>query len=289
MIPSDLKTEAYLSSTVYADDVCIWSTARSLQPVLCTLTTTIQQLPDNLADAGLAIAAEKSRLLHFKGRAQRHAPVCLTIHGKCIVRAQSHRFLGVMVDADMRSTTQVKAILDVSKGATTAIRRLASSRRGGSPSALLQLHQAMMVNRIVYSLPFTRPPSYLCLKLERVHRAGIKLALGVPMSTSTSEIYAEVSSVPIADIAHERAIFQLLRLHMSKPGRRILHRISKKPGTLATERLAVLHELTEGENLSEELQLAWPETPPWRGVELPITTEIPKVQRKVHQNTIVMR
>lgn len=76
---------------------------------------------------------------------------------------------------------------------------------------------------------------------------------------------------------------------MTKSGQRILPRISKKPWTLAAERLLVFHELTEGENLSEEMELVWPETPPWHGVELPMSTEIPKVQRKGHQNNIVTR
>lgn len=50
----------------------------------------------------------------------------------------------------------------------------------------------------------------------------------------------------ITDIADEPAICQLLRHHRTKLGRKILHRISKKAGTLAAEQLTVLHELLTG-------------------------------------------
>lgn len=120
--------------------------------------------------------------------------------------------------ANMRFTTQLKAVLNATKEAAAAIRCLARTRRDGSPSAVLQLYQDLVLNRNVNSLFFTRSSRYLHPKLKRFHTTEIKLAMGVPVSTFTSEIYAEaeISTVPITDISYEHAICQHARLHMTK-------------------------------------------------------------------------
>lgn len=74
----------------------------------------------------------------------------------------------------------------------------------------------------MYSLPYPRPPKTLALRLERAHRAGINLAMGVPASTSTEQVYAEAPNTPLIDVANDRALSQLLGLHVTAPGRRIL-------------------------------------------------------------------
>lgn len=205
VVPCWRMAEACLSTTIYADDVCVWATARALPLITRTLTTALSQLSDRLGDVGLSIAGEKSCFIHFQGTRPRKTTVTLFINGKNIPSVQTHRFLGIKIDACYRAKPQVDASIAATKGAASAIRRMAGTRWGGSPSAMLQVHQALVVSRTAYTLPYLHTAAYLRLKLERAHRAGIKVAMGVPLSTPTVQIYAEAPTTPILDIANDRA------------------------------------------------------------------------------------
>lgn len=112
------------------------------------------------------------------------------------------------------------------KDPANAIRRLCGTWWGGSPAALLHLHNGLVVSRITYGPPFLTLSMNQPLIIEMVYQAGITTALGAPHSTSTAEILAEVSSVPIMSSANIRLLSQLLRLHRTLPGRQLLDKAS---------------------------------------------------------------
>lgn len=53
------------------------------------------------------------------------------------------------MDTQVPSTSQVKATIDITKEAATETWSLARYRQSGSPSEILQLHQDLVVSRIV--------------------------------------------------------------------------------------------------------------------------------------------
>lgn len=183
--------------TFYADDICVWSTGTSVPVIVENLQTLLDQLVERLEEVGLDISTDKSRFLLFSGRGRRTRQAALHIKGELIPRTKEHRFLGVVVDERNNGVAQVQSILAATKGPANAIKRLCGTRWGSSPSALLHLHNALVVSRLTYVLPYLTLSKHQQLILERVHRAGIKTALGVPRSPSTAEMHAEISSVSI--------------------------------------------------------------------------------------------
>lgn len=67
---------------------------------------------------------------------------------------------------------------------TYAIRQMAGSGWGESPSAILQVHQ-VLVSRPAYVIPYQHTFAYLKLKLQHAHRARITDAMGVHLPNPT--------------------------------------------------------------------------------------------------------
>lgn len=126
--------------------------------------------------------------------------------------ASFQKFLGVVLDTKCNGIPEINYTLSAARWPANAIRRLANTKNGSSPATPLRLHEALVISRIYYGLPYLSAFIAQHLKIERVHRAGIKLALGVPRQTRTKQIYAETAFVPIATPSEGRALSQLMRL-----------------------------------------------------------------------------
>lgn len=60
------------------------------------------------------------------------------------------------------------------------------------------------------------------MRLERAQHTGSKATLGVPKSTSNMELYRDASAQSLSTHANDGAIVQLMRLHLTTPGKNIL-------------------------------------------------------------------
>lgn len=65
----------------------------------------------------------------------------------------------------------------------------------------------------------------------------------VLLSTPTAQIYVEAPTSPMLDIANDRALSQLLGLHMTDPGRRILYILTNRAQPILQQRLVSLRNI----------------------------------------------
>lgn len=82
------------------------------------------------------------------------------------------------------------------------------------------------------------------------------MALDVRRSTSTAEIYAEISLVPIIYCTNIRLLSQLLRLHGTLSGRQLLDKVSGRTGSQAARHLSDLKEELVDLKLFADVSLA---------------------------------
>lgn len=179
------------------------------------LQSPLDRLSDSLSDVGLAIAAVKSRFVLLVGMARRSKPVTLLFGGNSLPTAYEHRFLGVVVDARINGVAHVRTTQPATKSPGNAIKRLCGTRRGSSPPAL---HNAVVVSRITYGLFYLQLPDDREMIPERLYRAGLKTALGVPRQSPTFEIFVETASLPIMNCTRNRPLRQLVRPNQRSPG-----------------------------------------------------------------------
>ncbi|KAG0428004.1 hypothetical protein HPB47_024991, partial [Ixodes persulcatus] len=67
------------------------------------------------------------------------------------------------------------------------------------------------------------------LKLERIHRQGLRTALGVPRGTSNLKVYEEARALPLPLMASQHLLLQMLRLEETTAGLSLLRRITRRP------------------------------------------------------------
>lgn len=73
------------------------------------------------------------------------------------------------------------------KRASSAVRKLSNTQRDSGCPTLLQLHNALVVNHNSYAAPYLSASKSQRLHRERVYRAGLKTALGVPRQRMSNE------------------------------------------------------------------------------------------------------
>ena len=67
------------------------------------------------------------------------------------------------------------------------------------------------------------------LKLERIHRQGLRTALGVPNGTKNVKVYEEAQALPLPLITSRQLLLQMLRLEETPAGLSLIHRLSRRP------------------------------------------------------------
>lgn len=66
------------------------------------------------------------------------------------------------------------------------LRRIAGVTWGNHPASMVKLHEALILNRMIYQLPFISPSETQYERLESLHRKGLRLSLGVPQAAGNN-------------------------------------------------------------------------------------------------------
>uniref|UniRef100_A0A6G4ZWE6 Putative tick transposon n=1 Tax=Rhipicephalus microplus TaxID=6941 RepID=A0A6G4ZWE6_RHIMP len=93
----------YLPSTIkisiYADDICVWTSAVTRPQIRSRLQKAATMIANYLLKQGLSISPEKCALVAFTRKAM--TPYVISICGRPISYARTHRFLGIIIDRDL--------------------------------------------------------------------------------------------------------------------------------------------------------------------------------------------
>ncbi|KZT20461.1 hypothetical protein NEOLEDRAFT_1075592, partial [Neolentinus lepideus HHB14362 ss-1] len=90
----------------------------------------------------------KFGLIHFSRAPPRPS---LELNGIVIQPKVSHKFLGVMLDQELRWKAQTDYALDKGAQWTYQLRRLAKTKYGLSPKGVRQLYQSVAVRKVAYA------------------------------------------------------------------------------------------------------------------------------------------
>lgn len=135
-----------------------------------------------------------------------------------------------------------------------------------------------MVSRICYVAPYLHAYKSQRLLLERIHRFGLKTALGVTPYTATKQLYSVVTSLPISTISNDRALEQPVRLHLTEYGRRGIARVESGRETRVAVQLEELRSILPGLSITPDVILSL--TPPWQNRSCTVRVLIPVLIRK---------
>ncbi|KAG0433802.1 hypothetical protein HPB47_019612 [Ixodes persulcatus] len=109
------------------------------------------------------------------------------------------------------------------------MRRVATRIRGLKEQDLLRLRDALIISRIQYQAPYVSLTRTSERKLDALIRKATKIALGLPLTTSTARL-VQLGVLPtVSDIIDIHRIHQRQRLSLTPTGRLILHELGYTP------------------------------------------------------------
>ncbi|KAM7297307.1 hypothetical protein ISCGN_022460 [Ixodes scapularis] len=211
--------------SLYADDVTIWINRGSPGHIQDSLQAALEAVHHAARTIGLACSVEKTSLLLIHSR-HWHPPQVTLQHDTHIIRPQkSLKVLGLHIQSDGGGTTAVQNILRQAAPILNMMRRVTTRTRGLKEQDLLRLRDALIISRIQYQAPYVSLARTSERKLDALIRKATKIALGLPLTTSTTRL-VQLDVLPtVSDIIDIHRIHQRQRLSLTPTGRLILHEL----------------------------------------------------------------
>ncbi|KAM7306862.1 hypothetical protein ISCGN_010518 [Ixodes scapularis] len=188
-LPEKLTVIPGLRHSLYADDVTLWTEGHVLH-VQSALQTAADVVVDYARSVGLECSHAKSELLVKRGYHERifQDNVQVLVNGNHISEGDSVRVLGMHLRKDLSNADAVLRIGKTAKSTARLIRRIANKRGGVKEGDVCRIVHAFVVSRVLYTVPYMRLTTTDKKKLDSIIRQVYKLALGLPMATSTDRL-----------------------------------------------------------------------------------------------------
>ncbi|XP_064479134.1 uncharacterized protein LOC135392346 [Ornithodoros turicata] len=281
-LPSQLDKRIRLSA--FADDVCVWTAhtcvsviSRRLQSAMCTTEHYLKQ-------RGLEISQEKTVLLPFTRKLFTKDRVF--IDKKPIQIVPSHTFLGVKIDRFLTWGPEIENIKRKTAPYSNVLRTLAGPKWGPSARILKQIHEALVVSNIRYSLPLLKGASQKNLtKLDRIYAAGLRTILGVPQATSLHGTIEEHGGPTLSALQTA----EIMKLHLRHKARHVDHPLGRihtdRPGSHLGRTIQELQKHIP----NNYKQAAANNIPSWLLARPHTQTTIPGITKKADTSNLVIR
>ncbi|KAM7310304.1 hypothetical protein ISCGN_007212, partial [Ixodes scapularis] len=188
-LPEKLTVIPGLRHSLYADDVTLWTEGHVLH-VQSALQTAADVVVDYARSVGLECSHAKSELLVKRGYHERifQDDVQVLVNGNHISESDSVRVLGMHLRKDLSNADAVLRIGKTAKSTARLIKRIANKRGGVKEGDVCRIVHAFVVSRVLYTVPYMRLTTTDKKKLDSIIRQVYKLALGLPMATSTDRL-----------------------------------------------------------------------------------------------------
>ncbi|XP_064481881.1 uncharacterized protein LOC135394786 [Ornithodoros turicata] len=194
--------------TIYADDICLRIAGTKKEKIRDSADVALNATNEALSERGLEISPEKSQCLLCippSKHVGRDFPR-LSINNIPVPRCKACKYLGVTIDSSLRWTKQVNETTAKGKKSLNLPRRISGKAWGCNARSMLILHRALILSRILYATPYVDLSPIQWLNLERLHRAGIRTALGLPSFSSTTYTYLESKEKPVSIHSKHRGL-----------------------------------------------------------------------------------
>ena len=255
----------------FVDDTVLIAVAKTFQETHAILHSMLERRGgayDWSSNHNSKFEMSKFGLIDFTlNRSKERPPI--VIRGITIKPSKSHKFLGVMVDQELRWKEHASYALAKGVAYVALIRRISTSAHGVSPRLMRQLYRSTAVPKMLYaasvwlkpvftagSQSLTRGSQGIIKKLAQVQRAAAITITGAMRTspTDSTEIHANLmpmstlvqkmlfnSSIRIASLPESHPLHGLATrvkkrnvVHHKTALHHLLHGLKLKPGTIET-------------------------------------------------------
>ncbi|XP_064479222.1 uncharacterized protein LOC135392442 [Ornithodoros turicata] len=271
---------------IYADDICVTFTGHFRSRLQSSAQAILDHLANKLALKGLELSPSKSAALPVTSPG-RHLPngyPSLTLGNIPVPSVRHAKYLGVHFDSRLLWNHQVNHLVSTCRPLLNILKRMGGRSWGNHPRSLLLLYKALIQSRLAYALPYIDPSPTGWRQLNRLHRSGLRVALGLPSFSNVNDTLIEASALTLEHQAGVCALRTLIRLHQAGTASSILTSLKKCPDT-APDTLA----LKLPSQLPNKTHYLPQHFPSWREFFPHVRLDIPGLRSKKAYSTDVMK
>ncbi|XP_064488426.1 uncharacterized protein LOC135400523 [Ornithodoros turicata] len=260
--------------TMYADDLCIWSSGRQIQAIENTLQYALVTIAIFLEERAMDLSTSKTVYLPFTGKRLKNFK--LTVAGTEIRRVTKHKYLGVTTNRNTTWGDQVKH-LRKSTRTYTNIMKILGGYRWGNNKALQAIHRGLIRQTIAYSIPCLQnlSPSQ-DNRLQRILSRSLRICLGLPRTVRTDIVLAEGREPPIQTLRKQETERHLIRLLTRHYGHPFIDKIKQRTKCSIYKAIRYIDRILPKHRAKRHYQ----DTAPWLLLPPKISTEVPGIDKK---------
>nr|XP_037270260.1 uncharacterized protein LOC119161854 [Rhipicephalus microplus] len=272
------RLEYEVRIAIYADDIALFAsgpTLRGLQ-VRQSLNRSLEAVDAYITSIGLQLSTAKTEalLVHptIKGR---YEVGRLKFRGRVLPWRRSVQYLGITIDHRLSWKPAVTSHRLSCRRVAGAASSLLARGKGCSPDLALRMYNAVAGARALYAFSCItlRPTQWETL--ETAHRGVIRRLFGMPRASPVGVTYAETNQFPLSLRAKACALRHVERMHMTRGGKALVHRLLSLPDTGMGRSALEYASLISGTPFAGLLPI-----PPHWDSRLPISTRVPGVRSK---------
>ncbi|XP_064469751.1 uncharacterized protein LOC135384479 [Ornithodoros turicata] len=260
--------------TMYADDLCIWSSGRQIQAIENTLQYALVTIAIFLEERAMDLSTSKTVYLPFTGKRLKNFK--LTVAGTEIRRVTKHKYLGVTINRNTTWGDQVNH-LEKSTRTYTNIMKILGGYRWGNNKALQAMHRGLIRQTIAYSIPCLQnlSPSQ-DNRLQRILSRSLRICLGLPRTVRTDIVLAEGREPPIQTLRKQETERHLIRLLTRHYGHPLIDKIKQRTKCSIYKAIRYIDRILPKHRAKRHYQ----DTAPWLLLPPKISTEVPGIDKK---------
>ncbi|XP_064482821.1 uncharacterized protein LOC135395655 [Ornithodoros turicata] len=207
--------------TVYADDICLWTSSlrrdviqRRLQGALDTVGDRVKGSLETaldgvgvayLCDRGLSVSPTKTVAMAFTRRSFLRFPP--HVAGSPVHFASSYRYLGIIIHRGLTWSKQLKYLSSKVNNIVSVLRRVSGMSSGPTCADLRSVHCSLVLGTLRYSLPILHGLSRASEReLLNLQARSLRVCLGVPKTTETVSVLAEARESPMPTLRDKETI-----------------------------------------------------------------------------------
>ena len=162
----------------------------------------------NLKKFGLDIAEEKTHIINFTQNynTKHKEKGTVKVKDKEIQEGDKTKFLGITLDKKLNYDEHINNITEKSKRRLDMLRYIGHVRKGANPKTMIILYKALVRSVTDYGIQiYGGNNGKVRERIQKIHNAGIRAAMGYRMSTPTNVMTVEAG---IMDSDNRRMIIK---------------------------------------------------------------------------------
>ena len=184
--------------SLYADDGAMWSTCSTVEEGLANMQVAIDKVLNWCQNWGFKLTAMKTKAMVFS-RFRKFPILSLKLENHNIEFVSKIKFLGVILDKQLRWGPYIKKLLEKCKGDLRILAIVGGRRWGAKYATLKRVYNALILSKLNYAglLYDTAAKSHL-MALNRIQYAAARTMLGALKCTPVAWLEAEANLLPLS-------------------------------------------------------------------------------------------